>query len=736
MMLDAALSLAARGWRVHPLRPRAKVPLTAHGCLDATTDEAQIRRWWERHPKANVGVATGAGSGLVVIDMDSDEAVETWRQLLEEHGRLETLTCRTPRGWHVYLGHPGGTVQGSASRLAPGIDVRGEGGYVVAPPSVHPSGELYHWARGPETLAPCPAWLAEMLAKPPGPPRERRNGNGSTDTGATVSYADAALEREAEAVAQAPEGTRNQALNIAAFNLGQLVGGEVIDQRTVEDTLAAAAREAGLEDREIRSTIASGLRAGMANPRTPPERTYTHATDVSCIPPPSDADAPPELEAEPEDWRELLRVKINQKTGLVTPIGCPANAMIYMRYHPALAGRLALDVRTQRILWTAPPPWDADGEERPIRDSDADEALLWLSTVEGVSLGRDPLWHAIVAEADRRPVDRFRDWLEVLAWDETPRLSGWLTRYAEARDSLYVRAVARAWIISAVARTMAPGCQADSMLVLEGPQGIGKTSILRDLAGSVWHAEISLGVTRDDVMLLHGPVICEWAELAGLSRAELESVKAVTSRRVDRLRLPYARATVDLARRCILAATTNESDWAADRTGNRRYWPVAVGACDPSGIRAAREQLWAEAREAWLSGEQWWLDAETETLAAEEQADRLPDDPWAETILGIISGRWRDRPYLTTEEILDAMDLPKTARTVGATRRVGAILRDRNWSRDRERIGGERVRVWRRPPTGTAPNGPGAVDAQRGGSQRSLYVVSKNPPSGTDGTDI
>ena len=280
-LLEAALAYAARGWRVLPLRPRTKIPATAHGLHDATTDEEQIRRWWDEDPARNVGVATGAESGIVVADLDDAGASAWWREQWPG-----TLICyqRTGRGEQVVLRHPGGQVKNSASRVHPGVDIRGDGGYVVAPPSVHPSGAVYEWVDDAEPATVPPA-LEALLA----PPARSQAQAPRSRVATAVGYGARALEYELEELVCCAEGARNARLNVAAFNLGQLVEAGLLDQVEVEVRLAEAADRAGLRGGEISRTIASGISAGLLHPRGVPDRP----PDREDAPPPEDDDAPP-----------------------------------------------------------------------------------------------------------------------------------------------------------------------------------------------------------------------------------------------------------------------------------------------------------------------------------------------------------------------------------------------------------------------------------------------------------
>lgn len=186
--LDAALGYARRGWQVFPCHSPAKSgcscgkadctsvgkhPQTKQGLKDATTDEARIRAWWMMQPNANVAIRTGADSGLVVLDVDPDKGgKDSLDALIAEYGALpETVACRTGGGgWHYYFQRPDEWLSNSASKLGPGLDIRGDGGYVIAPPSRHASGGRYEWEQSsrPEDtpLAPMPAWLLSLLRNP------------------------------------------------------------------------------------------------------------------------------------------------------------------------------------------------------------------------------------------------------------------------------------------------------------------------------------------------------------------------------------------------------------------------------------------------------------------------------------------------------------------------------------------------------------------------------------------
>lgn len=279
----AALAFGATGWPVLPVagvtagecacrRPcgnPGKHPITRHGVHDATTDPVLIREWWRRSPGANVGIATGGASGLVVVDLDLPKGGRESLQALVAmgHNLTPTLAAYTGGGgMHLFYAQPVGVaISNAVGRLPgvdqalPGIDMRGDGGYVVAPPSMHISGRRYRWDR--RRIIGLPAWI---WPKPTdGAPAAATF---PPTTGASA-YGGAALSGELAAVRGLLVGQRNDGFNRAAFCLGRLVGGGELSETLVAETLLCAALAVGLGESEALATIRSGLRAGMAVPR-------------------------------------------------------------------------------------------------------------------------------------------------------------------------------------------------------------------------------------------------------------------------------------------------------------------------------------------------------------------------------------------------------------------------------------------------------------------------------------
>lgn len=283
----AALDYAAHGWPVFPVHGIAegrcacgapdcaspgKHPLTRRGVKDATTKACVVAAWWKRSPRANVALATGRTSGVIVIDVDPPRGEHSLERLVAAGFELpETIAVRTGSGGiHLYFAAPGYRVGNATGRLPgvpfelAGVDLRADGGYVVAPPSTHVSGSRYTWIARHLEPALAPQWLAPEREAPAITPQPVK-----VDVpGATTPYGRAALEGEVAELRRAPVGTRNHTLNRCAFRLGRLVAGGELNEAEVIDALRAQALTRGLAPREIERTIASGLAAGRRQPRS------------------------------------------------------------------------------------------------------------------------------------------------------------------------------------------------------------------------------------------------------------------------------------------------------------------------------------------------------------------------------------------------------------------------------------------------------------------------------------
>ena len=267
------------------------------------------------------------------------------------------------------------------------------------------------------------------------------------------------------------------------------------------------------------------------------------------------------------------------------------------------------------------------------RDADDAQLISYVDTHYGTFSARN-YDIAVMKVTDDRSYHPIRAFIEDLPeWDGVERVDTLLIDYLGASDTAYVRAVTRKTLCAAISRVLRPGCKFDSMLVLNGPQGVGKSTLIAKLAGEWFSDSLNLGDTKDKTAAekLQGYWILEIGELAGLKKAEVETLRSFLSRQNDIYRASFGKRATPHLRQCVFFGTTNaESGYLRDTTGNRRFWPVKTpgGAAKHSWQLTNEEiqQIWAEALGYVKRGEKLYLDADMETLAKTEQREAMESD--------------------------------------------------------------------------------------------------------------
>jgi predicted P-loop ATPase len=383
-------------------------------------------------------------------------------------------------------------------------------------------------------------------------------------------------------------------------------------------------------------------------------------------------------------WKkDLLRSKppMNTTEGRILPV--LANAIAAFRHAPEWGGVLAFNEFGFGTVVLKPAPWGVvpKGEWTDHEDRLAAE---WLQR-QGVLVSVDVAGQAVQTVARDHPFHPVKTYLQGLEWDGVERLDRWLSSYLGADDTDYSRAVGSRWLISAVARIFQPGAKADCCLILEGPQGIRKSTALRTIAGEYFTDELADLGSKDAAMQTRGVWIIELSELDNLSHAEVARIKAFMSRTTDRFRPPYGMRLVESARQCVFAGTVNHGSYLRDETGGRRFWPVVCGRIDVDGLGEVRDQLWAEAKVQYESGSVWWLDTpDLVKLASDQQEERYEGDPWEEVI-----APWLENKQTTaiSDVLQRCIDKPQAQWTQTDKIRAARCLRAQGWVRYRERQG-------------------------------------------------
>ena len=332
-------------------------------------------------------------------------------------------------------------------------------------------------------------------------------------------------------------------------------------------------------------------------------------------------------DAESTDWILTLDTT---KQGAVKPT--IDNICIILENDPQLKGKFALNKFAGRGEVLGSLPWEPGSKRRLWSDTDINGIYWYLEKRYDITK-RGNIDAALDIHANTHAFNEVQDFIKGLAWDGTPRLDRLFIDYLGAEDTEYTRAVTRKSITAAIARAMEPGCKYDNMLILCGKQGLGKSTILDKLSRGWFNDSIRTFEGKEASELLVGVWLVEVAELDAFRRTDVARIKQFLSLRADRYRAAYGRNVKELPRSCVFFGTCNQLDFLVDTTGNRRFWPVDVGAAPntKSVFTDLNEyevsQIWAEAKARWQFGEQLYLTGSLEEAAQEMQEMHRESSP-------------------------------------------------------------------------------------------------------------
>lgn len=669
--LEWALHYHSLGFSVVPVMPGEKLPAVQWARYQTTrATPEQIRAWFGGSVDFGVGIVTGAVSGIFALDFDGDEGAET-RDRLEAKGLPAAPEALTGGGGnHLLFRHPGRPV-GTVKRLLPGMDVRGDGGFIVAAPSLHANGRLYAWSvdAGLDDLAipEAPADVVDLVCS--------AAGHGEANSAEVVHIqAPGTFGLPEDRISDGRETYMRDTVLAVCRDLTERLGRTPSEDELTDAAWQQYSRKVDLSrpgrgKAELRNKavyLLGRIAAGKVDMAAAPKPAQSPAEGAPPLPN-FITDAKGNLIANANNVAELL-LRHAETQGLIAT-DLFANRVVLLRQLPNVPG--------PREFSTA----------KPLRDEHASALLVWVQRHGIPKATPAMLATAIDIVAANVEVHPVRSYLTQIKWDGVCRLDTWLTDYCgavarTAEDRQYLRGVGRAWMIAAVARIFEPGCKADNALILEGLQGIGKSTVAAVLAGEGWFGDAlpHMG-TKDAQSYVCGLWIVEMAELANMAKAEVEVVKAFLSRREDRFRPAYGRYEKLVPRQCVFIGTTNSDDYLRDTTGNRRFWPVRCGVINLDALREDRDQLWAEAVHAYRNEEGWWIDRQTAALAEVEQASRVDnDDPLTGDVLRIASGH--EEAGICIAQIVAQLipDDQRRDRTPLLSKRIGRILRTDGWT--------------------------------------------------------
>lgn len=601
-MYDAAIEYAKKGFAVFPLKYRDKVPLTRNGCKDATTDAAQIKAWWQKYPNANIGLATGSVSqNVFVIDLDIDEdrgidgyhSLEDWQR---EHGDFpETWTAITGRGgYHLYY-RGNGKIKNRAG-IIDGVDIRGNGGYVVAPPSIHKNGNRYEWEYSPDEFE---------LAK------------ADNNVMYFLNHDDHRQSASFTMPNIVSAGQRNQMLFRFACMM-QAKGAS--DQSVFAATMAENESSCSppLTEQEVRIIVSSATKYDKGKPiHIDSERVATRENKDDVI-------------GNPEWVLNFLDCNHDKDGNIKSVKQFVHNFEIVMDKDDRFAGKIRFNEFAQQLYLCGNVPWEKEDNCRAWSSHD-DSALFSLIQADYGLKSRQDFADALKNVSMRNKFHPVRELLDSLTWDGEVHIRKLLPEYLGAEDSDYTYQVMRLWMLGAVSRVYKPGNKFDYTIILQGSQGIGKSTFLKLMAlDDAWFNDSLDSLDSDKaVQSLTGSWIIELAELKSLARTAggVESVKRFLTATQDKYRIPYERRADTFYRQCVFAGTTNKDDFLQDETGNRRFLIIHTGVTKPFKSLFVPEAM-DDIKQAWAEAVHIWKNEDPELILPEkcmQQAKELQE---------------------------------------------------------------------------------------------------------------
>lgn len=487
---------------------------------------------------------------------------------------------------------------------------------------------------------------------------------------------------------------------------------EKILQRVLEATVKAAGREGTKWDWEaeeisIREMIAS------ANEKLDKGEWERHVPKI--------LQKPKEGDIVSDDWHKDL-IKGGKEGDTILPK--LVNAVLLLENKEGFENAIAYNEMSCRTLLLKPIPSHPIETNLPREWSDVDDVILqaWFES-NYMMIPKSTVTDAVAMVSKKNRYNPLKDRLNGLEWDGVERIDSWMTDFLDVKEDIFTKGVGRKFLISAVARALRPGCKVDTILVLEGDQGRGKSTACSILCmDKEWFGDNMPDVSsgKPAYEYLQGKWIIEVAELNAMNKAESIKTKSFLSSPTDRYRASYGRYSQDYHRGCVFIATCNpEGGYLEDATGSRRFWPVTVGNIDVAGLQAITEQLWAEAVAAFKSDEGWWLNANTDIdkAAKEAQDARHFDDLWLPYVKAYVTNiptnadngsvksikewdmRAKSLEYIDlTYLIVDAIGKPLHQVSKIDRNRVGKILTYMGWKNTSRRVGDKHIKelkkVW------------------------------------------
>lgn len=361
-------------------------------------------------------------------------------------------------------------------------------------------------------------------------------------------------------------------------------------------------------------------------------------------------------------------------TSFGNPVINETNVLKLLQYDGNFKNNLVFDEFSKQILCRN----HENDEFEPLNDKFVFNVLLLLQSKYGFKKLALHMARSVVEMfANLNKIDQYKDWLLSLQWDGKPRIERFFQDVCQTPDSEYTTAISRNFWVSMAARGIVAGSKVDTMVVLEGKQGVKKSSLLNVIGGKWFSENTSEFGHKDFYQNLQGVSLLEIAELDGFSKADTNTIKKVLSAREDKFRPSYGRYSITAKRRCVFVGTTNERNYLKDTTGGRRFWPIKCYEINLELAEKNREQYFAEAVKMFQQGVKWF---EVPKIAETIQDNRREVDIVEESIDDWLQEK--DGPFTTKELLVGALQLPidRATNNYSISKKIGKILRARGYS--------------------------------------------------------
>lgn len=724
-MIEQILDLADKGLAVFPVRSTGnRAPHIRDWYNTATTDHNQLKKWWKRWPDARVGLPTGERNGVWVIDIDVKNGKDGEATLKELKPLPDTLEQVTQSGGrHLFFKwNDSYNIPSRTNVLGEGVDVRCNGGFVVIAPS-----KGYEMLGGfdLDMVEEAPQWAIDMASK--------KLLSKSSSNKDDVHLDEEELKEHLFNCPITCYQSRGKWLDVIfavkAATRGEEYGLELLiewskqdadhfDDDVVDECTKAWNSASYGQPGQI--TGAHLLAESRDNTRFKRAEEAFDDEDIELV---------KEEEYDKEQWvfqdktKKLTASDKNAYSLIMQPsVKIKSNKAAMPNPFHLMVGR---DDLKQATVFTKAPFWMPKATKhkmvgQAVDDNTMHNMMVQVEHVLGLSYSKNKFFDAMNAVASNRTFHPVVDYLQSLKWDGVPRLDTWIDDYLgvkqELQGTLYLKAISRNSLISAVARAYEPGCEVQNMLVLESrAQGVGKSTAVRIIGGK-WFGcpDFDIG-SKDAEQNLQGLWVCEWGEMATLSKKDIEVVKDFISKEKVNMRRSHGRIAEEIKRRCIFIGTTNilpGQGYLKDATGGRRFWPVevigkvdiesdgvSVRMCDNVRFKEDMDQIWAEAHHRYQSKEDWRLTPAEIKEAFEQQDQRREKDDRSEHLIDwLMTGDGRHKKYLTPFEVAtQCFDVTADNASKFKTREYSTMLHLIGWEYKNVRIDGRQRRTFCRP---------------------------------------